>query len=143
MPSRRYNKPSIMIVCEANYSNAHGTPWVYRERGIGSIVGMPVPGTMTSVNWETLQDASMYFGIPVVGYRTKDGKYLENTQLEPDLKVRNDYDQVIDGRDQQLEVAVKELLRQIDARRRQGKNPNPGLINTYKYNTTEKLTANR
>lgn len=60
----------------------------------------------------------MYFGIPVVGYRTKDGKYLENTQLEPDLKVRNDYDQVIDGRDQQLEVAVKELLRQIDARRR-------------------------
>ena len=85
----------------------------------------------------------MYFGIPVVGYRTKDGKYLENTQLEPDLKVRNDYDQVIDGRDQQLEVAVKELLRQIDARRRQGKNPNPGLINTYKYNTTEKLTANR
>ena len=118
MPSRRYNKPSIMIVCEANYSNAHGTPWVYRERGIGSIVGMPVPGTMTSVNWETLQDASMYFGIPVVGYRTKDGKYLENTQLEPDLKVRNDYDQVIDGRDQQLEVAVKELLRQIDARRR-------------------------
>ena len=67
MPSRRYNKPSIMIVCEANYSNAHGTPWVYRERGIGSIVGMPVPGTMTSVNWETLQDASMYFGIPVVG----------------------------------------------------------------------------
>ena len=118
MPSRRYNKPSIMIVCEANYSNAHGTPWVYRERGIGSIVGMPVPGTMTSVNWETLQDASMYFGIPVVGYRTKDGKYLENTQLEPDLKVRNDYDQVIDGRDQQLEVAVKELLRQIDARRK-------------------------
>ena len=60
----------------------------------------------------------MYFGIPVVGYRTKDGKYLENTQLEPDLKVRNDYDQVIDGRDQQLEVAVKELLRQIDAHRR-------------------------
>lgn len=60
----------------------------------------------------------MYFGIPVVGYRTKDGKYLENTQLEPDLKVRNDYDQVIDGRDQQLEVAVKELLRQIDARRK-------------------------
>ena len=118
MPSRRYNKPSIMIVCEANYSNAHGAPWVYRGRGIGSIVGMPVPGTMTSVNWETLQDASMYFGIPVVGYRTKDGKYLENTQLEPDLKVRNDYDQVIDGRDQQLEVAVKELLRQIDARRK-------------------------
>ena len=29
MPSRRWNKPSIMVMCEANYSNAHGTPWVY------------------------------------------------------------------------------------------------------------------
>ncbi len=26
MPSRRWNKPSIMLTCEANYSNAHGTP---------------------------------------------------------------------------------------------------------------------
>ncbi|MFI3265910.1 MAG: S41 family peptidase [Rikenellaceae bacterium] len=115
MPSRRYNKPSIMIVCEANYSNAHGTPWVYRNRGIGSIVGMPVPGTMTSVNWETLQDSSMYFGIPVIGYRTQDGEYLENSQLEPDFKVRNEYDKIISGEDQQLETAVEELLKQIDA----------------------------
>ncbi len=32
MPSRRWNKPSIMVMCEANYSNAHGTPWVYSHR---------------------------------------------------------------------------------------------------------------
>ncbi|HIZ87792.1 MAG TPA: peptidase S41 [Candidatus Coprenecus pullistercoris] len=115
MPSRRYNKHSIMLVCESNYSNAHGTPWVYRYRGIGSIVGMPVPGTMTSVNWETLQDPTMYFGIPVIGYRTRDGHYLENSQLEPDFLVRNKTEEVIDGRDEQLEVAVRELLRQIDA----------------------------
>lgn len=115
MPSRRYNKPSIMLVCEANYSNAHGTPWVYSHMGLGSIVGMPVPGTMTSVNWETLQDPSMFFGIPVIGYRTQEGTYLENAQLEPDFKVRNDYDKVIEGRDLQLEKAVEELLKQIDA----------------------------
>ena len=69
MPSRRWNKPSIMVMCEANYSNAHGTPWVYSHRGIGKLVGMPVPGTMTSVSWERLQDPSLVFGIPVVGYR--------------------------------------------------------------------------
>ena len=115
MPSRRYNKHSIMLVCEANYSNAHGTPWVYKHQGIGSIVGMPVPGTMTSVNWETLQDPTMYFGIPVIGYRTRDGHYLENSQLEPDFKVRNKPEETIQGRDEQLEVAVRELLKQIDA----------------------------
>ena len=31
MPSRRYNKHSIMLVSEDNYSNAHGTPWVYQH----------------------------------------------------------------------------------------------------------------
>lgn len=115
MPSRRYNKHSIMLVAEDNYSNAHGTPWVYKHQGIGSIVGMPVPGTMTSVNWETLQDPTMYFGIPVIGYRTKEGTYLENSQLEPDFLVRNKPEEAVQGRDEQLEVAVRELLKQIDA----------------------------
>ncbi len=115
MPSRRYNKPSIMITGEANYSNAHGTPWVYQKMGIGKLVGMPVPGTMTSVSWETLQDPTLYFGIPVVGYRTKDGEYLENYQLEPDYKVVNTPEKLNQGSDEQLEFAVKELLKQIDA----------------------------
>lgn len=115
MPSRRYNKHSIMVVCEACYSNAHGTPWVYQHQGLGSIVGMPVPGTMTSVNWETMQDPALIFGIPVVGYRTKEGTYLENSQLEPDYLVRNKAEEVVNGRDEQIEVAVRELLKQIDA----------------------------
>ena len=113
MPSRRYNKPSIMIVGEANYSNAHGTPWVYKHKKMGSIVGMPVPGTMSSVTWETLQDPSMYFGLPVVGYRTEQGNWLENTQLEPDFKVRNTPEKMAEGVDEQLETAVNQLLKEL------------------------------
>lgn len=114
MPSRRWNKPSIMLICEANYSNAHGTPWVYSHLGLGKLVGMPVPGTMTSVNWVTLQDPSLYFGIPVVGFRTAEGNYLENTQLEPDVRVANDPADVVLGIDSQLKAAVGSLLNEID-----------------------------
>ena len=114
MPSRRYNKASIMIIGEANYSNAHGTPWVYKYKNIGLLVGKPVPGTMTSVTWETLQDPTLYFGIPVVGYRKADGTYLENDQLYPDIDVENTKELVVTGRDEQLESAVKALLNQID-----------------------------
>ena len=114
MPSRRYNKASIMIIGEANYSNAHGTPWVYKHKNMGLLVGKPVPGTMTSVTWETLQDPTLYFGIPVVGYRKADGTYLENDQLNPDIDVENTKELVVTGRDQQLEAAVKALLNQID-----------------------------
>jgi Tol biopolymer transport system component/C-terminal processing protease CtpA/Prc len=113
MPSRRWNKPSIMIVGEANYSNAHGSPWVYRHMNIGKLVGMPVPGTMTSVSWETLQDPSLVFGIPIVGYRLADGSYLENQQLEPDFKIANAPDRIVTGQDQQLEKAVEEMLKEL------------------------------
>lgn len=115
MPSRRWNKPSIMLQCEANYSNAHGTPWVYKHRGIGKLVGAPVPGTMTSVNWERLQDPTLVFGIPVVGYRLPDGSYLENTQLEPDIYILNSPETIVKGEDTQLKAAVEELLKEIDS----------------------------
>jgi len=113
MPSRRYNHPSIMLQAEGNYSNAHGTPWVYSHQKIGKLVGAPVPGTMSSVNWETMQDPSLIFGVPVVGYQLPDGSYLENTQLEPDVLILNRPETVVTGTDLQLEAAVRELLKEL------------------------------
>lgn len=113
MPSRRWNKPSIMLICEANYSNAHGTPWVYKHKNLGKLVGAPVPGTMTSVNWIDLQDPSMLFGVPVVGMQIADGSFLENQQLEPDILVLNDPATVVTGTDRQIEAAVTALLNQL------------------------------
>ena len=113
MPSRRYNHPSIMLQAEGNYSNAHGTPWVYSHQKIGKLVGAPVPGTMSSVNWETMQDPTLIFGVPVIGYQLPDGTYLETTQLEPDVPVLNKPETVVKGVDLQLEAAVRELLKQL------------------------------
>ena len=113
MPSRRWNKASIMVQCEANYSNAHGTPWVYKFKEMGKLVGAPVPGTMTTVSWEYMQDPSLIFGIPVVGYRKADGTYLENDQLEPDIEVYNDPSIIIKGEDTQLKVAVETLMKDL------------------------------
>lgn len=116
MPSRRWNKPSIMVMSEACYSNAHGTPWVYRHQNIGKLAGMPVPGTMSSVNWITMQDPTLVYGVPVIAYRLDDGSILENQQLEPDYKVENLPADVAAGRDAQIETAVRELLKEIDAK---------------------------
>ena len=73
---------------------------------------------MTSVNWVTLQDRSLVFGIPVVGYRLPDGSYLENTQLEPDVYVLNTPETIVKGEDTQLKAAVDELLKDIDRNRK-------------------------
>ena len=97
-----------------NYSNADGTPWVYKHRGLGKLVGAPVPGTMTSVNWVRMQDPTLVFGIPVVGYRLPDGSYLENAELDPDIYVLNAPETIVKGEDTQLKAAVDELLKEID-----------------------------
>lgn len=108
-PLARWSKPSAVIMSEDNYSNAHGFPWAYKECQLGKLIGMPVPGTMTAVWWETQQDPSIVFGIPQVGMKDNQGRYLENLQLEPDIKVTNDPASAIEGRDLQLEAAVKSL----------------------------------
>ena len=112
-PFNRWLKPSCVLMCEDNYSNAHGFPWTYKTLNIGKLIGAPVPGTMTAVWWETQIDPSIVFGIPQVGMQDMQGRYLENLQLEPDVEVYNSPESQLRGEDHQLEVAVKEMLKEI------------------------------
>ena len=109
-PFDRWTKPSCMLICEDNYSNAHGTPWYYQKQGIGKLIGAPVPGTMTAVWWERME-YGFVFGIPQVGAYDMDGNVLENHQLMPDIEIYNNPLDVLKGKDAQLERAVKEMLK--------------------------------
>ncbi|MFI3333021.1 MAG: S41 family peptidase [Rikenellaceae bacterium] len=114
-PFNKWNKPSCMLICEDNYSNAHGTPWVYKELGIGKLIGAPVPGTMTAVWWEQQIDPTIVFGIPQVGCRDTRGNYMENVELQPDILIYNKPEEVIQGIDRQLEAAVEHMLEVVDS----------------------------
>ncbi|WP_179353559.1 S41 family peptidase [Winogradskyella vidalii] len=109
---RRWTKPSIMLVGESNYSDAHCTPAGYKDLKIGKLVGMPVPGTCSFVWWERIQNG-IVFGIPNMQVTDMAGDVLENKQLEPDIKIKNDFNTITNGQDEQIEAAVTELLKQI------------------------------
>lgn len=109
-PFSQWCKPSVMLVNESNYSDAHGTPFVYQTLGIGDIVGAPIPGTMTAVWWETQIDPSIVFGIPQVTSMDMNGNVLENHQLNPDVIIYNNPGDVAAGHDAQLAGAVNRLL---------------------------------
>lgn len=109
-PYNKWTKPSIVLVCEDNYSNAHGFPWLYKEQGIGKLVGTSIPGTMTAVWWESQIDPSIVFGIPQVAVKDMQGQYLENQELKPDVEVYNAPSAQLDGTDTQLERAVTILM---------------------------------
>ncbi len=113
-PFTKWDKKSVVLINEGNYSDGYGFPYAYHTLGLGKLIGMPIAGTMTAVWWETLMDPTLYFGIPQVGVKDLKGHYLENQQLNPDIKVWDDYDKIIRGEDQQLETAVKELLRETE-----------------------------
>lgn len=113
-PQGKWYKPSCVLMSESNYSDAHTFPYAYRAKEIGKLIGMPVPGTSTSVWWETQIDPTMVFGIPMIGnYGVKEQRALENFQLEPDIKVTLPYKAFINGKDTQIEAAVKEMLKTI------------------------------
>ena len=110
-PFNKWVKPSCVLMNEDCYSNGSGFPWVYRELGIGKLIGTPVAGTATSVWWETLMDRSLVFGIPQVGKWDKNNQWMENQELFPDIEVYNTPEDYINGHDRQLERAVQEMLK--------------------------------
>ena len=113
-PRDKWSKPSTVLMSESNYSDAHAFPYAYRAKGIGKLIGMPVPGTSTAVWWETQIDPTMVFGIPMIAfYGIKEDRPLENLQLEPDISVPLKYEDFLKGKDAQLEAAVKHMLETI------------------------------
>ena len=114
-PYNKWTKPSCVLMGEDNYSDACGFPYVYKTLGIGKLIGAPVPGTMTAVWWENQVDPTLVFGIPQVGSMgVKEGRYIENMQIEPDIEVYNDPASMLEGRDLQLKAAVREMLKAIE-----------------------------
>lgn len=117
-PFSQWTKPSVMLVGESNYSDAHGTPYTYKTLGIGDIIGAPVPGTMTAVWWETQIDPSLVFGIPQVTSSDMQGNALENHQLDPDVLIYNNPGDEMRGHDAQLIGAIEHLLRKLDSQKK-------------------------
>jgi C-terminal processing protease CtpA/Prc len=109
-PDEKWSRKSVVLAGESNYSDADIFPWLYQHFHIGQLVGMPIPGTGTSVWWERQIDPTLVFGIPEIGLRDEQGRFLENISVEPDVKVANDPGTLSQGRDAQVEKAVEILM---------------------------------
>ena len=114
-PNFRWTKPTVAMANEANYSDGHCFAYTYKAQKLGPLVGMPTPGTCTFAGWESLPDG-VRWGVPGVGVKdATTGKFLENSQTEPDIKVMNQYGIVAKGRDQQLEAAIAALMKIVQS----------------------------
>lgn len=108
-PTSRWTKPTLAMIGEAQYSDGHCFACGYSDLKIGKTVGMPTPGTCSFAGWERLPDGSLW-GVVPVSAKDINGKWMENSQTEPDVLVKNMPGKIDKGIDQQLEKAIEIML---------------------------------
>jgi len=112
-PTSRWTKPTLTLFNESNYSDGHCYAQGYKDMELGLTVGMPVPGTCSWAGWEGLPNGG-YWGVVPVSAKNKAGEWMENNQTEPDIKVKNQPEVIIEGRDEQLERAIRVMMRDLN-----------------------------
>ncbi|MBZ0136464.1 MAG: hypothetical protein K8I27_08845 [Planctomycetes bacterium] len=106
-------KPSILLINQASFSNAEIMAEGFRKLEIGKIVGVDTAGGVIGTGSYGLIDGSR-MRLPSSGAYTTEGENLELVGRKPDFFVENHPEELDKGIDRQTEAAVKELLKQID-----------------------------
>ena len=108
--------PKVMIINEGAGSGGDLLPYLFRQRGIGPLVGTRTwGGTVgSSAAQPQLIDGGIFVA-PMNGFFDINGKWaLEGVGVAPDIEVRDDPRAAISGGDPQLEAAVREALQLLE-----------------------------
>jgi C-terminal processing protease CtpA/Prc len=104
---------SVLMTNQYSASNAEIFSEGYRRMKIGPIVGEATGGNVLTVSgFISLWDGGG-IQIPFIGVVTPEGEYLEGKGRRVDVDVRFDPNAWNEGRDNQLEAAVRELMKRI------------------------------
>lgn len=111
-PSRTWSKPVVLLIDEHSFSDAEIFPQLFKEAGLGMVIGMPTSGSVIGT-WEVnLMDGSS-MRMPGSGWYRLDGTNMEGNGAQPDIKVEMDLNDIVADNDLQLTKAVEVLLEQL------------------------------
>jgi len=108
--------PKVSILNENSASDGDIFPAMFREAGLGPLVGRRSWGGVVGISGRgPLIDGGTIY-VPESGFASKKGEWIiEGYGVDPDIEVENDPKLVIQGRDPQLERAVAELMKKLQA----------------------------
>jgi len=112
-PRSQFDGPEALLINESSASDAEILPNAFREKGLGTIIGMTTAGAVIGTLDITLVNGHR-FRVPVSGWFTNDGANLENLGVPPDIEVAYPYEAYRDGKDPQLRRAVEVLTKQLE-----------------------------
>jgi tricorn protease len=112
-PSASIQGPKVLITDETAGSGGDYFPWMFRKFKVGTIVGKRTWGGLVGVlGYPEFIDGGSVTA-PNVAFYTENGFRVENEGVAPDIIVEQWPDQVIRGRDPQLEKAIEIALKEL------------------------------
>ena len=113
-PDGAFRGPMVAILNENSASDGDIFPYMFREAGLGPLVGKRSWGGVVGIsNRGTLIDGGVV-NVPQSALTNTKGEYIiEGYGVDPDIEVDNDPKSVIAGRDPQLERAVDEVMKKL------------------------------
>jgi len=115
VPDRTWAKPIIVLSDQQSYSNGECFTTSIRANKLGKVVGMPTPGYVIWTYSMGLVDGTSA-RMPLKGAWRMDGSPTENSGEQPDIRVEYTAEDYRLGRDPQLDVAIEEILKEIDSK---------------------------
>lgn len=110
------NGPKAMLINGYAGSGGDLTPYMFREAGLGKLIGMPTYGALVGLYTDdlTLVDGGSVSAPSFARFDFQTGEQIaENQGIQPDVRVDARPDLLADGHDPQLEAAVKDLLAEL------------------------------
>ena len=108
-PSTGIDGPKCIVVNEYAGSGGDAFPYYFKMQGLGPIIGKRTWGGLVGISHDLPLVDGGAVTMPDFGmYDPRQGKWLvENHGVDPDIEVENSPDQMVSGRDPQLEKAIQ------------------------------------
>ncbi len=106
--------PMAAILNEASSSDGDIFPYMFREAGLGPLIGRRSWGGVVGISPRGPLVDGGTISIPLSGLASAKGEWvIEGYGVDPDIDVENDPKSVIEGKDPQLERAVAEVMKKL------------------------------
>lgn len=109
---RALNRPTILVTNQHSLSDAEDFTEGYRTLRLGQVVGEPTAGWIIYTWNQALIDGTN-FRLPRMKITANDGANMERNPRPVDIEVTRPIGETLTDRDSQLDVAVRELLKQL------------------------------
>ena len=113
---RALHRPTILLTNQHSLSDAEDFSEGYRSLRLGQVVGEPTAGWIIYTSNQPLIDGTS-FRLPFIKITANDGTNMERNPRPVDIEATRSIGETLVGRDSQLDVAVRELLKQLSSSR--------------------------